>query len=397
MARSIKKEPVVDLNQELGLTRFSDAKEAKVRDIIPIGLPNIDFCLGGGLPFSRMVEIYGKNSSGKSTLAVLLSGIAQTMEVDTVWIDVEGTTEIARMVACGVDPHQNLYHIRPEQPRAGTKEKPTDGKFNVEDVGKQVEAVIKASAESGRRLIIIWDSVGATPAKSEVENGMEGKQLGLHAKAITKFTNLIGQEILNSSALFVAINQARDVMGAMVPTIESGGGNAFKHWATLRLEILKGSGIKEEQINAFGLKESVVSSFDATVKIKKSKVSMPNTRADFLLNTTKGVNLAENYFELASKPSKYKLIKQAGAWYTYVTDNGEEIKMYKKDWINLLEAPEGQAIRSELVQKMYMISFPSWYPPLDNEVVDIEKNLDFKGLRARYEACGLVSNAIVTE
>lgn len=377
----------VDLSTEnLGLTKFSDTREAKILDIIPTGLPNIDFILGGGLPFGRMAEMYGKNSSGKSTIAILMSGMAQRMNVDVVWVDVEGTTEAQRLIECGVDPVKNLYHIRPDEPKAGTKPKPTDGKFTVEDVGSKVIEVIQASAKSGRRLIIIWDSVASTPPRAQLEGGMEEKQMGLQSKAITKFTTLVGQEITNSSTLFLAINQARDVIGGYTPSIESAGGNAFKHWATLRLEITKGSAIAEPHVNAFGKTENVNSSFEAGIKIKKSKVSTPNRKETFILNTDHGINLAENYFELASKPSKYGLLTRSGAFYQYVTENGEQLSMYKNDWIAFLESPEGQAVRSELVQRMYMITFPNWYAPLDNEAINIELNPDFTGLRARYEA-----------
>lgn len=392
MTRKQQKEvkgSMVDLTQELELTKFSDANEADVTDIIPTGLPNIDFIIGGGLPFSRLVEIYGINSSGKSTVAILVTGMAQKLNIDTAWVDVEKTTEVARMIACGVDPMKNLYHVRPEEPKPTAKPKPTDGILTVEAVGAKIIKIIEASAKSGRRLIIIWDSVGATPSNAEVEAGVGGKQLGLHAKAVTQFTTLIGQEITKSNALFIAINQARDKIGAFVPTIDSGGGNAFKHWASLRLEITKGSGIDTEKIDAFGRKENVKSMFEAGMKVVKSKVSTPNRKQSFILNTERGINLAENYFELASKPSKYNVIKKSGSWYVYTTDAGEDIKMYKDDWITYLDnpdTPDKQRIRSEIVQKMYMISFPDWYPALDNETIDIELNPDFAGLRARYEA-----------
>lgn len=392
MARSRAKETgaVIDLaDMGIGVTKFSDSKEAVITDYIPTGLPNIDFIIGSGIPFGRLTEIYGVNSSGKSTIAVLVSKIAQTMAVDVVWIDVEGTLETKRLKQLGLDPSKNLYLIKPNEPKKGVKATEADGKLTVEEVGEHLKNLVEASAQTGRRMIIIWDSVGATPTKAQFEQGMEGKQLGLHAKAVTQLATLIGQDISESSVAFIAINQARDKIGSFMGGIDSGGGNAFKHWATLRLQINRGSAEAEAKINAFGKQESIRSTYTSKIKVVKSKISIPNREGEFILIPEIGVNLGVNYFELLSKPSKYGALTRSGAYYQYVTENGEQVSFYKDDWITMLnnpETPEHLALVQELVQKMYITSFPDWYPPLDNEVIDIEANPVFKGLRARYEA-----------
>ena len=323
-----------------------------------------------------------------STLATLVTKVVQDMDIDVVWIDVEGTLETRRLVQLGLDPSKNLYLVKPPKPK-GTKTSETDGRLSVEEVGIQLQALIEGSTQSGRRMLIVWDSVGATPAKAQFEQGMEGKQMGVHAKAVTNLATLIGQDITNSSVALIAINQARDKIGAYVPTIDSGGGNAFKHWASLRLQINKGSADVETKLNAYGNAENIKTRYTGAVLVKKSKISIPNRKEEFVLVPETGINLGVNYFELLSKPSKYGLLTRAGAYYQYVMDNGTQASFQKDEWVRILDKPEGDQeveLMQELIQKMYMISFPEWYPALDNEVVDIERNIIFTGLRARYEA-----------
>lgn len=346
-------------------------------------IPTFDFTVPGTHSFIGNGII-----NHNSTLAVLLTGMAQKMDVSIVWVDVEGTTEAKRLIECGVDPIKGLYRIAPNEAKHGIAPKATDGKFTVEDVGDRVNGTISAYRQlSSQPLVVIWDSVAGTPAKAQLEGGMEEKQMGIQSKAITKFTTVVGQEILNSPVAFIAINQARDVIGGFMPgQIESAGGNAFKHWASLRLQINKGSAIEEDLRDPFGKTVKNRSRFKGAVKVIKSKMSAPGTKQDFFLSTEHGIRLADNYVELLTSTSYYGLIKRSGSWYNYVTDDGNEIKLYRKDWVDFLDSPEGADVRRELVQKMYMISFPTWYPPLDNVNLDIEKHPDFKGLREKYKS-----------
>lgn len=380
---------LVDLSTLVpGVTKFSESDEAVITDFLPTGLPNIDYIIGGGIPAGRMSEIYGVNGSGKSTLATLVTKVVQEMDTDVVWIDVEGTLETRRLEQLGLDPSKNLYLVKPPEPKGG-KSSEADGRLTVEEVGVQLQTLIEGSAMSGRRMLIIWDSLGATPAKIQLEQGMEGKQIGVHAKAITALATLIGQDITKSSVALVVINQARDVLNGFVPGIDSGGGNAFKHWATLRLQINKGSAEAEEKINAYGKKENIKTRYTGSIVVKKSKISTPNTKDEFVLVPETGMDLGVNYFELLSKPSKYGILTRAGGYYQYTMDDGTKASFTKDNWIRLLGNPADEqetALMQELVQKMYMIAFPDWYPALDNEVIDIEKNPIFTGLRARYEA-----------
>lgn len=378
-ARKSQEGQVIDLAEmNIGVTKFSDAKEAVITDIIPTGFPHLDFNIGGGIPFGRLTEIYGVNSSGKSTLAVVISKIAQDMNVDVVWVDVEGTLETKRLRELGLDPSRNLFLVTPEV--EGTK-------LTVEEVGVNLIKLIEASTKTGRRMIIVWDSVGATPTAEQLKQGVDSKQLGLHAKAVTNLATQIGQDVTNSSVALIAINQARDKIGGFMPSIDSGGGNAFKHWATLRLQMNKGSADQEQRVNAFGKVENVRSTYRPKIIVKKSKVSIPNTEAELILIPELGLDLATNYFELLAMPSKYHFIKKAGAYYKYTTDAGQDITLYKADWLTVLGNPteEQLPIVQELVQKMYIQTFPNGYIGLKNEVVNIELHPYFKGLAERYK------------
>lgn len=373
---------VIDLSDmNIGVTKFSDAKEAVITDIIPTGFPHLDFNIGGGIPFGRLTEIYGVNSSGKSTLAVAVSKIAQNMNVDAVWIDVEGTLETKRLKELGLDPTRNLYLVQPKEKGA---------KLTVEEVGDRLINLIEASTQTGKRMIIIWDSVGATPTAEQLKQGIESKQLGLHAKAVTNLATQIGQDVTNSSVALIAINQARDKIGAFVPTVDSGGGNAFKHWASLRLQMNKGSADVEQRTNAFGKTENVRSTYKPKLIVKKSKVSIPNTEAELILIPELGLDFGANYFELLAMPSKYGILSKAGAYYKYTTDAGQELTLYKADWVNMINYPSDEQlpIVQELVQKMYIQTFPEGYIALNNEVIDIEAHPYFTGIRDRYKNLG---------
>lgn len=179
MARKRQSETVeagtIDLTKELGLTSFRDTKFSSVADRLPTMIPQLDYILGGGLPFGRMVEVIGLNSSGKSTFAVHLTKIAQLLKVPTLWIDVEGTADPARLAELGVNPDAgDVFMVEPALKKDGTKDTMT-----VERVAEELQRILPVINKTGKPILIIWDSVAQTAAEREIERGVGNQQPGL--------------------------------------------------------------------------------------------------------------------------------------------------------------------------------------------------------------------------
>lgn len=179
MARKRQSESIdagtVDLTKEVGLTTFTDTKFSNVSDRLPTMIPQLDYILGGGLPFGRMVEVFGKNSSGKSTLAVHLTKVAQMVDVPTVWIDVEGTADPERLAELGVDfSAGGVFMVEPKQNKDGSKDTIT-----VERVAEELQRLLPVFSKLGKPVLIIWDSVAQTASEKELEKGVGNQQPGL--------------------------------------------------------------------------------------------------------------------------------------------------------------------------------------------------------------------------
>lgn len=372
MARKRQSETVeagtIDLTKELGLTSFRDTKFSSVADRLPTMIPQLDYILGGGLPFGRMVEVIGKNSSGKSTFAVHLTKIAQLLKVPTLWIDVEGTADPDRLAELGVNPDAgDVFMVEPALKKDGTKDTMT-----VERVAEELQRILPVINKTGKPILIIWDSVAQTAAEKEIERGVGNQQPGIKAKAMAQFSQIIAPLMTNSKALFVAINQARDEMGSMFGGIDSPGGHALHHWASLRLEVQKASKIENSEINAFGVEEKSYIGHIMRIKTLKSKVSRPQQKAEMYLMADSGLDLEENIYRACFATNKQYGFISGGAWKAYTTDAGQEIKFNsEKNWVDFLKSEEGQPVRDELFAKMMARSFPNGYAPYKNEEIDI--------------------------
>lgn len=206
----------LDFSKEVGITVYRDVEHSAVLNRLPTMIPQLDYILGGGLPFGRMVEIIGKNSSGKSTYAVAMTRICQWLGVPCVWIDVEGTADPTRLAELGVDfSAGGVYMVEPDKKKNEV--------MTIELVAKKLETVVGAFSKNGKPLVIIWDSVAQTPAQTELDRGVGDKQPGISAKALTQFSKVIAPLMNDAQVLFMAINQARDEMGSMFGGIESPG------------------------------------------------------------------------------------------------------------------------------------------------------------------------------
>lgn len=371
---------VLDLSKDLGLTVLGDSNWATVDDWLPTFMPELDRILGGGIPFGRLTEIMGKNQSGKSTLAVALLRVAIALDVIPIMIDSEGTANPDFLKERGVDVNK-VFLVQPEDAKDGSVD--SNQTLTVEQVSKKVEAIITAFSATGKRVLIIWDSIAQTPANAEIEKGVENKQPGLKSKALAQMIGIVAPLVSKSNCAFIAINQARDEMGSMFGGVDSPGGHALKHWASIRLEVNKSTAIKKKVSSGLpGVpdKEEYIG-HELRCKTIKSKVTTPQRQSiSYLINGN--LDYEENIYYSAK--ARYKLISASG-WKRYVDENGEEHK-YQKDeeWVEFLKSPEGQSVRRELFQKELIMTFPNGFAPLDNEAVDVMAWPDLEGIHERY-------------
>jgi len=260
--------------------------------VISTGSLAIDFALGiGGLPRGRVVEIYGPESSGKTTLA--LSIIAQTQKSGGIaaFIDAEHALDPQYAKKLGVQTDDLLI----SQP----------------DTGEQALEIADTLVKSGSVDIVVIDSVAALTPRAEIEGDMGDSHMGLHARLMSQALRKLTANIKRTNTLVVFINQIRMKIGVMFGSPETTtGGNALKFYSSVRIDIRRTGAIKKG--------DEVVGN-ETRVKIVKNKVAPPFRQADFEIFYNEGISKLGELIDLGVK---YNLIDKAGAWYSY---NGEKI------------------------------------------------------------------------
>lgn len=261
-------------------------------DAIPTGALALDIALGiGGVPRGRVVEIYGPESSGKTTLAQHIVAECQKQGGIAAFVDAEHALDPEYAKALGV----NIDNLLISQP----------------DTGEQALEITEELVRSGAVDIVVVDSVAALVPKDEIEGAMEDKQMGLQArlmsKALRKLTGIIGKT--NTTVIF--INQLRMKIGVVYGNPETTtGGNALKYYASVRMEIRRTESLK---------KDSVDIGNHVRVKIAKNKVAPPFRQAEFDIIFGKGICKIGNILDVAVN---FDIVKKAGAWFSY---NDEKI------------------------------------------------------------------------
>lgn len=356
-----------DLAQDAGLTLLRDSDYAMVFDRLPLFLPRIDKVFGGGLPFGRMVEIAGKPSGGKSTISYHAARVGTALGCIVVLIDVEGTADRVRLSELGIDVSKVL--VKQPDPTKRDKQGNLEVQLTVEEVGRTIEQTLNIFHQNypNTRVIYIWDSVGQTPSEDEVGKDFGDKNVGARAKAITQFVTKIGPLISETKSLLIGINQVRDSIGGnpMFPTYSVPGGNAWEHYASLRLEIQKKNTIKkgEDKIGHI-----------MGVHVRKSKVSRPFQIANGFLISDNGMDYEYNLLEMGKEEG---IVKQSGASYIYVDRYGTEHKKKHLNFVDWLRTPEGQPVRQEIMNRLIYIEYPDGkYPALENATLDISGWID---------------------
>jgi recombination protein RecA len=306
------------------IMRLGEKEVAKDLDVVSTGSLGLDLALGiGGLPRGRVVEIYGPESSGKTTLTLSVIAQMQKMGGTAAFIDAEHALDpqYAQKLGC------NVSELLISQP----------------DNGEQALEITDMLVRSGSVDVVVIDSVAALTPKAEIEGEMGEPQMGLQARLMSQALRKLTANIKRSNTLVIFINQIRMKIGVMFGNPETTtGGNALKFYASVRIDIRRTGSIKKG--------EEVIGN-ETRAKVVKNKVAPPFRQAEFDILYGEGISREGEIIELGVL---YKLIEKSGAWYSYGKDRIGQGKDNTRDFLksNPEMAKEIEAkIRAHVAEK----------------------------------------------
>lgn len=323
------------------IMRLGDATRMRV-ETVPSGALTLDLALGGGLPKGRVIEIYGPESSGKTTLALHAIAEVQKMGGVAAFVDAEHALDPVYASALGVDA-QNLLIAQPDTGEAGLE---------------IVDQLVRSTAVD----IIVVDSVAALVPRAEIEGEMGDVHVGLQARLMSQALRKITGNIGKTGCIVIFLNQLRQKIGVSYGNPETTtGGNALKFYASLRMDIRRIQTLKKGN-EEFGIR--------AKVKIAKNKIAPPFRIAEFDVIFGKGISSLGCILDMAEETG---VVTRKGAWYSY---GGENLGQGRDNTIKYMEEnPEfAKTIDKEVRQKLEMGAVVS-----ANSVVAIEEE-DEEGL-----------------
>ena len=314
----------------------SDSTPTDIREFLSTGSSILDLAISnrpnGGIAVGRITEINGLESSGKSLLGAHILAETQKKDGVAVYIDTETAVSEEFLQVIGVDSSKMLYlHLE-----------------TVEDIFEAIEEIVTKVRESdkNRLVTILVDSVAAASTKFEIEADFDKDGYATHkaiiiSKALRKITQMIGRQ----RVALVFTNQLRQKLGVMFgDPYTTSGGKALPFHASTRIRLKNKGQIKDSKNNTLGM--------NITAQVIKNRLGPPLRRADFPLYFDKGIDDKASWLQVMKE---YKIVKQAGAWYTY-TYNGDDIKFQSKDFGKILDENDGleEEIYTEVCNKLIL-------------------------------------------
>lgn len=263
------------------------AQEPEKIAAIPTGSLALDYALGiGGIPRSRITEIYGAESSGKTTVALQTIAEAQKLGGLALFVDAEHALDLEYARTLGVDIDR-LYVSQPT-------------------TGEEALEIMDSMIKSGAMDVVVLDSVAALVPKAEIEGDMGDAHVGIQARMMSQALRKLGGTVNKTKTAVIFINQIREKIGVMFGNPETTpGGRALKFWASCRLEVRRGEFLKNGT-EAFGARTKV--------KVVKNKVAPPFRQAEFDMIFGRGINTAGDILDLAVA---HEIVSRAGTYYNY--------------------------------------------------------------------------------
>ncbi|MDE0798066.1 MAG: recombinase RecA [Nitrosomonadaceae bacterium] len=302
------------------IMRLGDSDAIKDIEVVSTGSLGLDIALGvGGLPRGRVVEIYGPESSGKTTLTLQVIAEMQKIGGTAAFIDAEHALDPLYAQKIGV----NVQELLISQP----------------DNGEQALEIVDMLVRSGSVDVVVVDSVAALTPRAEIEGEMGDHQMGLQARLMSQALRKLTANIKRSNTMLIFINQIRMKIGVMFGNPETTtGGNALKFYASVRLDIRRIGAIK---------KGDEILGNETRVKVVKNKVAPPFKKAEFDILYGEGISREGEIVELGVL---HNLVEKAGSWYSY---NGEKIGQGKDNSREYLK--ENPDIANEIELKIRAI------------------------------------------
>jgi len=305
-------------------------------DVIPTGSIGLDMAIGvGGYPRGRVIEIYGPESSGKTTLALHAIAEGQKLGGTAAFIDAEHALDPNYSRSLGVDL-DNLLIAQP-------------------DTGEQALEIAETLVRSGAVDVIVIDSVAALVPRAEIEGEMGDAHMGLQARLMSQALRKLAGVISKSQSCVVFINQIRMKIGVMFGNPETTtGGNALKFYSTLRLDIRKIASIKDNE-NVIGNR--------TRVRVVKNKVAPPFREAEFDITYGKGISRIGELIDLGVAQN---VIEKSGTWFSYGSDRlgqgRERVKQFLEENVDL-----AAAIEKEIRTKLGLAKTPAATEPAETQ------------------------------
>ncbi len=312
-------------------------------EAIPTGALSLDIALGiGGVPRGRIIEVFGPESSGKTTLALHIIAEAQKMGGEAAFIDAEHALDPVYARKLGVDI-DNLIVSQP-------------------DTGEQALEITESLIRSGALDVIVVDSVAALVPKAEIDGDMGDSHMGLQARLMSQALRKLAGAINKTKTVLIFINQLREKIGVMFGNPETTtGGRALKFYASVRLDIRKIENIKQD---------GEVKGNRVRVKVIKNKVAPPFREAEFDIVYGEGISKAGNILDMAVNMD---IIEKSGSWFSYdgnrIGQGRENVKKYLK------ENPE---ILADVEQKVRANFAKAFQDSLGEELPEVDEDGEFE-------------------